>query len=140
MTFEVVPFDISHIASMTVQSAQRLTEFDHPEALVGPYGQAWTALIDGRPVACAGLVEVWSGRAYAWSLLAEDAAPHMLRITRAIRCALDRSGYRRVEMAVTVGFDAGCRWAEMLGFRCETPEPMRCYLPNGIDAWLYART
>jgi hypothetical protein len=43
-------------------------------------------------------------------------------------------------MAVDAGFGAGCRWAELLGFSLETPEPMKKYLPNGRDAYLYART
>lgn len=139
MSFEVVPFDVSHIAAMTVQSAQRLTEFDHPEALVSPFGKAWTGLVNGEPKACAGLVEIWQGRAYAWALLAEDAGPHMRRITKTIRSHLDAAPYRRIEMAVDADFAAGQRWAQMLGFECETPVPMRAYLPNGRAAWLYAR-
>lgn len=135
----VVPFEPSHALAMDVQPAQRMSEFS-PEALAAPAGDAWTGMVDGRPVACAGLVEVWAGRAYAWALLAAYAGPHMVSITRAIRCRLARSPYRRVEMAVDAGFSAGARWAELLGFERETPMPMRKYLPNGRDAWLYART
>lgn len=125
---------------MRVQAAQRATEFEAPDAHAAPFGDAWTALVDGRPIACAGTVEVWSGRAYAWALLAEDAGPYMLRVTSAIRSYLDAAPFARVEMAVAAGFAAGCRWAEMLGFVCETPDkPMHSYLPNGGDAWLYAR-
>lgn len=108
-------------------------------ALESPFGEAWTALVDARPVACAGLVEVWEGRAYAWALLAEDAGPHMLAVTREIRSRIALAPFRRIEMAVAAGFTAGCRWAGMLGFICETPQPMRAYLPDGRDAWLYAR-
>jgi hypothetical protein len=42
-------------------------------------------------------------------------------------------------MAVDANFAQGRRWAELLGFNCETPQPMRHYLPNGHDAYLYAR-
>jgi hypothetical protein len=135
----IVRFEREHAKRMCVQRQQLLDEFGEADAMSASFGDAWTALLDGRPIACAGVVEVWSGRAYAWALLAEDAGPHMLAITRAIRCFLQRAPYRRIEMAVTVGFDAGRRWAEMLGFQLETPTAMRNYLPNGKDAWLYAR-
>ena len=109
------------------------------DALAGAYGTAWSAFVDGVPIACAGVVEVWAGRAYAWALLADRAGPHLLWLTREIRFRLDSLALRRVEMAVDAGFGAGARWARMLGFVCETPEPARCYLPNGRDAWLFAR-
>lgn len=124
---------------MRVQQRQLVEEFTEPDSMAAPFGDAWTAMVDGRPIGSAGVVEAWTGRAYAWALLAEDAGPHMLAITRAIRCFLARSPYRRIEMAVSAGFDAGQRWAELLGFTLETPTAMRAYLPNGGDAWLYAR-
>lgn len=116
-----------------------MAEIKHPEALAMPYGLSWTALDGDEPICCAGVVEVWEGRAYAWALLSEYAGPHLLTLTRVIRSRLASLRYRRVEMAVDAGFDAGCRWAKMLGFRLETPAPMRGYLPNGRSAWLYAR-
>ena len=127
-----------HLARMRAQHAQRI-ELEHAEALTMPYGQSWTALDGEEPIACAGVVEVWEGRAYAWALLSEYAGPHMLTLTRVIRSRLASLPYRRVEMAVDAGFNAGCRWALMLGFRLETPEPMRAYLPNSRPAYLFAR-
>lgn len=135
----IVDFRPVHLARMRAQSAQ-MAEIKHPEALAMPYGHSWTALDGEEPIACAGLVEVWEGRAYAWALLSEYAGPHLFTLTRVIRSRLASLRYRRVEMAVDAGFAAGCRWAQMLGFRRETPEPMRGYLPNGHAAWLYART
>lgn len=139
ITLTFVTFRPDHLARMRAQSAQ-MAEVTHPEALAQPFGRAWTALDGDEPIACAGVVEVWEGRAYAWALLSEHAPPHLLTLTRVIRSRLAALPYRRVEMAVDAGFDAGCRWARMLGFRLETPEPMRAYLPNGREAWLYART
>jgi hypothetical protein len=136
--FEVVAFTSSHLRHITPQAAQ-VSEVNSATT-AAEYGQAWTALIGGVPIACAGLVEIWQGRAYAWALLAEGAGRYLLPVTREIRSRLDASGFARVEMAVDAGFIAGCRWAELLGFKLETPEPMRKYLPNGRDAYLYART
>lgn len=134
----VVPFEPGHIRQIRAQPAQRDYELG-AEAMDTPFGYARTAMHNGRPLACAGVVEVWQGRAYAWALLAEDAGPFMLPITRAIRSVLDGAPFRRVEMAVDADFAAGRRWAELLGFDCETPRPMPAYLPNGRPAFLYAR-
>lgn len=91
---------------------------------------------DGQPLVCAGLVEVWHGRAYAWALLGRCAGPRMLAITRAIRARLASAPFRRIEMAVDAGFEAGCRWPALLGFERESLA--RAYLPNGRDALIFA--
>ena len=123
---------------MRAQSAQ-IPEVEHPDALTAAFGHAWTAMDGEEPMACAGVVEAWSGRAYAWALLSAHAGPHMLALTRVIRSRLSTLRYRRVEMAVDAGFEAGCRWARLLGFHLETPAPMRAYLPNSRPAYLFAR-
>lgn len=133
----VLEFLPEHVAQMRAQPAQAREV--NAESLAAPFGQAWTAMLDGHPIACAGVVEVWRGRAYAWALLSDEAGPHMLRLTREIRSRLERLPFRRVEMAVDAGFPEAARWARVLGFWLETPNPMRGYLPNGRDAWLYAR-
>lgn len=131
----VVPFDPQHLRDMTPQAAQRV-EFT-PEAMAADYGQAWTGMVDGKPVACAGLVEMWAGRAYAWAVLSKDVGPHLLRVTREIRFRLDAAPFGRVEMAVDAKFSNGCRWAERLGFRLESLAGK--YLPGGRDAFIYVR-
>lgn len=133
----ILPFAVEHLSRLSPQAAQ-LGEVT-ADALAGPYGQAWTAEVDGAPICCAGLMPVWDGRAYAWALLSKNSGKYMVPLTRAIRSRLSVAGFRRVEMAVDSTFGAGCRWAGLLGFRLETPFPMRAYLPNGRDAYLYAR-
>lgn len=131
---EVIPFERHHARLIVPQPAQEAEAALQVEA---PEGPAWTAVVDGLPVACAGFVPVWVGRAYAWALLGADVGPHLLAVTRAIRCRLASSGFRRVEMAVDCEFANGRQWARMLGFECEGLA--RAYLPNGRDAWIYAR-
>jgi len=80
---------------------------------------------------------MWEGRGYCWALLDRDAGPLMLPLTRAIRSLLAASALRRIEMAVDADFEAGRRWAELLGFKPEYKA--RSYFPDGRDAWLYAR-
>lgn len=136
---QIVPFEPEHADAMDVQIAQRMTPEERQQAMGESFGDAWTAMADGEPVACAGLVPVWFGRAYAWALLSESAGAHMVAITRAVRRALDMGEFRRVEMAVRAGFAEGERWARLLGFVLETPDPMRAYMPDGSDAYLYSR-
>lgn len=138
MTFQLVPFEPAHIDQIDVQDAQRLTAQEREQAMSSNFGEAWTGLVDGVPVACAGLVELWRDRAYAWALLGRNAGPWMAAITRAVRRGLKVAPYRRIEMAVDARFHVGQRWALMLGFELETPQPLRCYLPGGQDAYLYA--
>jgi hypothetical protein len=131
----IIPFEAHHVSLMTPQSAQAF-EVDYAPVEAAT-GQAWTAVVDGLPVACSGLIELWKNRAQAWALLSADAGPYMLPITREIRFRLASSSFRRIEMAVDVGFDAGIRWAHMLGYEHEAT--VRCYFPDGRGARLYAR-
>lgn len=135
----LVPFDPAHALAMRVQPNQSLPRGEFLRALSTPAGEAYTGMVDGRPIGCAGVVEMWQGRALAWALLSEDAGPHMIAVTRAIRFFLGTVPFRRVEMAVDAEFPAAIRWAEMLGFERETPEPMRAYTPDGRACYQYAR-
>jgi hypothetical protein len=130
----IIPFEPHHIALMNVQPVQR---DGVAEAGTDPSGDAWTCIADGVPIACGGLVELWRGRAAAWSVISADAGPHMLGIVRAVKAQILRSGFRRVELAADAAFAPGCRLAELLGFEFECLA--RGYLPNGRDARLYAK-
>lgn len=101
--------------------------------------EAYTALIDGEPIAIAGLIELWPGRAMAWSFLGEKAGPHMLALTRVIGRFLKMCEHARIEAYVDPTFEAGHRWMELLGFERETPGAMRRFTPDGRDQTLYAR-
>lgn len=131
----VLDFRPSHARLIRPQD-QQLHEAGE-EMLTAPYGEAITVTSDGAPVACAGMVPVWPGRAYAWALLDRDVGPHMLAVTRAIRSRLDRASFARIEMAAAVDFEAASRWARLLGFERESLA--RKYLPDGRDAWIYVR-
>lgn len=134
-TLRLVPFEARHLSLLRVQDNQRL-EFD-ATALSAVPGDRWTAVVDGLPICCGGLVPIWPGRAYAWSVLDREAGPHMRRLTTAIRSLLDGTPWRRIEMAVDAEFEAGLRWARLLGF---VPECLaRSYLPTGRDAWVFVR-
>jgi hypothetical protein len=136
-SFEIVPYAAWHLRALTLQPVQAelgafitAGNFAEKVALAGP---SWTALEDGRPIACAGFTIPWEGRAIAWAALG-DCGARMVRVTRAVRQAIDRCRAVRVECQVKAGFAPGLRWAAALGFRRE------CLMPRfygGEDFWSY---
>jgi hypothetical protein len=99
---------------------------------------SWTVIGDeGEPIACGGCVQIWPGRYSAWAYLNEATGPHMLAITRyALECLATVKG--RLEMTVRTDFEAGHRWARILGFTVETPV-MPFYGPEGEAHSMYVR-
>lgn len=138
---EIVPFKAEHIMQLQLQPRQGAFFYDDysPEhgRLLEQHGEGYTAIVDGRPVACAGMVDQWRGRALAWALIGADAGPHFVRITRAVRRALDMAEWRRIEMQVDAEHGEAIRWARMLGFEVESK--MRAFLPDGRDAFMFVR-
>lgn len=137
---QIVPFEADHIFNLRLQDAQEMfyNKFSPNYArALEDVGNGWTALVAGRPIACAGFAEQWEGRALAWALLAQDSGPYFVRITRAVRRALDMAHWRRVEAQVDAEFVAGIRWANMLGFQVESK--LEKFTPEGRDAFMYVR-
>ena len=100
-------------------------------------GKWFTGVVDGEPIAIAGVLPQWPGRNTVHAILGSDTGPHMLWITREVRKVLDTLK-GRVEMTVRCDFDAGRRWAAMLGFDVETPR-MLGYGPQGEAHTMYVR-
>lgn len=98
---------------------------------------SWAVLAGDEIIACAGLVEIWPGRAYAWSILSEGCGAYFRRLHGMVRTVLERTPYRRIEATVDAGFTAGHRWMRLLGFEAEGT--LRAYNPDGTDAVMYAR-
>jgi hypothetical protein len=138
---EVVPFEPWHLGRLVLQDAQA---WMRPQLLAPDYGRDLAAsgpcysLWHGfRPVMSCGLIDMWTGRAQAWSLLDVNAKRHMLGVVRAFDDLLERHPVRRVEAIVASGFLPGHRMIRMLGFEIEGL--MRRYLPDGRDAAIYSR-
>lgn len=91
-----------------------------------------------RCVAAAGFIPLYPHRATAWALMGASAGKYMREITRHVRRALDEQPYKRVEMLVDYKFDAGHRWAKMLGFQVEA-ERMIASGFFGNDETMYVR-
>lgn len=134
--FHVVPYRPAHLRAMALQPAQAhlgplMAEGYAEKCAQG--GPAWTGLVDGAPVCCAGFHEFWPGRSEAWAVLG-DPGKAMLRVTRAVRAALEAHPAERIEAYVKAGFGPGERWAALLGFEREARFARFC---RGEDYWCF---
>lgn len=140
----IVPMTEAHVRAIEPQEQQcgdGEAERVRIAMMQADLGPCWAALSsNGVVLAIAGVTEAWEGRGIAWSVLSRHCGPHLLALTRTVRRYLDGMDYARLEMYVDAQFAEGCRWAQMLGFELETPNPMRRFLPNGNGAYLFGRT
>ena len=105
-------------------------------AMAGP---AFTAWQDGVPVLTAGFLILQPHHARCWCRLAQIDGCTLAALSKRTRAVIDLAAtdYPRIDMEVHTPFEAGHRWARMLGFVREGT--MRGYGPNGEDFDLYAR-
>jgi hypothetical protein len=137
----IVRMKPEHVAGFRLQPKQamlagNLADPAYVDALVRS-GHAYAALDGHHAVAFGGCIEMWQDRAYMWSLIGEDAGPHMRMLVRAAEGFLKAALWRRIEVAVASDFRAGHRLVRLLGFEFEGR--MRAFSPDGVDHDLYAR-
>lgn len=139
MDRRIVPFRHWHYEWLTVKEAAEGLKFRLDSRLLVQIEQqySWSWIVDGQPVACAGLVEQWRGRYTGWAYVARGTLRHMPWITPTAE-ALIAAKPGRVEFTVRVDFPAGQRWARLLGFHVETPL-LKKYGPEGEDHIGYVR-
>lgn len=136
-TFE--PFDLQ---LLELQPAQRDWLGPHGQFEAGGFdlakaGPAWTVGDGGRLLMCAGLIREFPGQLLAWAQLTAPIGAAMVALTRAVRREHDAAEWHRLYTMVRVDFDAGHRWAAMLGF--EREGVMRRWGPAAVDHAIYAR-
>lgn len=140
---QIVAFKAAHLQWLELQAAQAYLSADlaKPEhgILVERAGQGFTAMDGDTVIACAGVAEVWNGRAVAWAFISKDAGRHMMSIHRAVAGFLSASRFRRIEAWVDEGFEPGMRWMALLGFTQETALPMQGFRPDGGACFLFSR-
>lgn len=135
---QVVSFIPEHYRWLEGRHAEKLS-FNPPADILADMarsGSWWTGVVDGEPIAIAGVVHYWQGRCEAHAILSTDSGPHMLWVTRRARRHL-ATLKGRIEMTVRRGFDAGERWAAMLGFAYESTMPK--YGPDGETHFRFVR-
>lgn len=135
----IIDYQPEHMLAIQWQREQEGygTSRSHAEA-VGHSWSAKTALQDGVPVMCAGIMEVWEQRAMAWAAVDWRAnRATFLEAHKAMLPELDRAPFRRLEMYVKPGFFAAWRWAQLLGFTYEST--MKAGSPDGKDLFVFVR-
>lgn len=121
MPLYYVRAQVEHLERLALQPAQRL-EFDprqragYQEALES--SAALAAFAGPRCMGCAGILDGPEG-AQVWALLSKDAGPYMIPITRKVRAVIALHPAARFTATVAREFDAGHRWAGVLGFTRE---------------------
>ncbi len=119
-----VPFEAEHFAQMRVQDEQKwlmkAATVTDLKVLEGPY--ATTLMKDGVPLACAGAVPYWKGRALVWSFLSATVDRRtFLWVHKEALAFLAGLPFHRLEASVVVGFENGHRWLKAMGFEVEAP-------------------
>lgn len=135
-----MPFAPWHLHWLTLQPTQAhlqamLTDA-HGEA-IQKAGPAYSAFVGYDVIACAGIIQMWPGRAQVWSLLSDQMPLYARDIHRAVRNYLRAYQVRRLECIVDPRHEAAVRWAEHLGFVKEST--MEAYDLHGNDQAMYVR-
>lgn len=142
----IVPFQAGHITLLEPRGPDigLLQSFGDPLAVANSFaanGLGMTVLVDGRPIACAGIVFLWKGVGEAWTLTSPLVEQHRKSFHRAVVTMLDQTQthrrLHRVQTAVHEGFEVSQFWLERLGFACEGA--MVDYGPDRETYLRYAR-
>lgn len=134
----IEPFQAEHIGCIDAQESQHGLLHDDHAAAVAQH-DAWTVRLDGKIVACCGVVPIWNGRSMMWSQISTSIkSKGMVLLTKAVLRYLNLI-QDRMEALVVENHEAGHRWIKLLGFTLDTPLPLKKILPNGENAYLYSR-
>jgi hypothetical protein len=127
MSFTVEPFRLEHVTQnewmgespLSCLSNEVLQNMSHND-------RGFTAKVDGKVVAVAGILLLWPGVAHAYSYLtvhSKTAYKFSLHksVNRGITTLQQLNNLHRLETLVELGYENGYRWVEALGFTCEGP-------------------
>lgn len=105
-------------------------------------GVAFTLLVNNEIIGCGGIRVFWDGCGEAWSIL-KDETPQLLFMMllevskKQLDMIIKKCKFRWVQTTVRADYDKGIRFVQFLGF--ERKCKMKRFLPDGSDAFLYAR-
>lgn len=139
----LAPYEPAHILPML---AQGMNADIRPQweggalvELMATLPSSMTVMVRDKPMVCGGVIKLWEGRGCVWTVFNEEAKTCFVPVFRGIKLFLKEQlkTYRRLELAVPMGFKVGHRRAQLLGFKVECGFA-RAYLPTGEDCILYA--
>lgn len=102
---------------------------------------AYTLIVDGVPVVCAGiLLQDWNN-GEAWALFSSSYKQHKLYLYRmikaALRAAFHENGLVRIQATIDTQYPENVKWIESLGFEYEGR--LRKFGMQGQDYLMYSR-
>lgn len=133
----VVDLAPCHLAVLDVQPQQRdaIAMLDEAAMEMLCVPGSYTVLEGDRPIICGGVMEIVPWRGLAWSFVAGNLQHMFVHAHRVAKRIIDVAPFPRIEFEVDCDFDEGHRWAQLLGFKLETPR-MEKY---GFDGRAVAR-
>lgn len=149
MKTEIMPFEKMHAYTILERNVReedtQLSALPDWEEWVEKWeknGPAFTLIIDGEVVGCAGVVMMGWKRGEAWTLLSQLFYKYKKTSYKAIRNGLNsiikNEGLRRVQASIYEGTEKVCgEFLEHLGFKWEGKHIK--YGPNGENVHVYAR-
>lgn len=138
---EIIRFETAHVGNLLNCGGQEhLVSMVRAEDLdiFATRGRAWSAISEGRVIACAGFLEANRFRATAWALFSKGSPIAFTALHKAVRCKLNEQPYRLIEAYVDPQSFPAMRWIKLLGFQLR-----RAYLPyffpdgSGASEWVY---
>lgn len=139
---KIVPFIPAHLDGLVVNE---FVSFIQPDLNNPEYGEflaqseSYTGISDGNVVGCAGFYPLGVNRIHAWALFSKKTRKHMTGITRAAQNMIYNIEKPRIETNIRSDFLQAIKFIELLGFKRETPLPMKSFGDDGMDYYLYAR-
>lgn len=133
-------FEVRH-AKQSMNGEEPVHGFFSYVAQMRVEGLSWSAEIDGKVVASAGLVPLWPGVAEAWMIPSDKVDRHRIKVARQIRVMFEdvmrRRGIYRAQANLHHNFEKAIRLAEWLGF--ENEGLMRRFGVEGGDYYRFAK-
>lgn len=118
----LVPFRAEHLVDLVDRDGLVPSTWEYAVTLERG-GPAYTGVVDGKVIGCAGVRVLWPGVGEAWASLSQDAGRYGLWLTKIFRSVLTdivrTQGLHRVEAQVLGDSERNRAWIEKLGFRRE---------------------
>lgn len=120
MTPTLVPFKAEHLLSLNNRDGRQFIDkyLDIERSSV-----AYTGMVEGKIIGCAGIIVAWDGVGMAWAAITPAAEPHMIWVSKIIRRfmrdIIRAHKLHRVEMVALADSQRNQRWAEFMGFSRE---------------------
>ena len=142
MTAEIRPFKAEDLLAFEPRDYEGMSL--HERVLMGvkkeKAGPAFTGVVDGKIIGCAGVGLMWDGVGEAWAVLSHDIELHRLWFHRTARRGLvmlmAAMNLHRLQASVRIDIERNCRWLEAFGFVREGI--MHGYAPDKTDCVRYA--